>query len=99
MIKNIIFDFGNIIVKFNEYKLVSEFTDNEEVKRFLIDNVINSDEWVGKGMIDLGILSLEEAANRINEKTNNFSALLIAFSVFDRLRYRYRHNHARHQQL
>ena len=71
MIKNIIFDFGNIIVKFNEYKLVSEFTDNEEVKRFLIDNVINSDEWVGKGMIDLGILSLEEAANRINEKTNN----------------------------
>lgn len=71
MIKNIIFDFGNIIVKFNEYKLVSEFTDNEEVKRFLIDNVINSDEWVGKGMLDLGILSLEEAANRINEKTNN----------------------------
>ena len=27
MVKNIIFDFGNIIVKFNEYKLVSEFTD------------------------------------------------------------------------
>ena len=71
MIKNIIFDFGNIIVKFNEYNLVSEFTDNEEIKKFLIDEVINSDEWVGKGMLDLGIISLEEAANRINEKTNN----------------------------
>lgn len=71
MIKNIIFDFGNIITKFNEYNMVSEFTDNEEVKRFLIDNVINSDEWVGKGMIDLGIITLEEAANRINERTNN----------------------------
>lgn len=71
MIKNIIFDFGNIIVKFNEYNMVSEFTDKEEIKKFLIDNVINSDEWVGKGMLDLGIISLEEAANRINEKTHN----------------------------
>ena len=71
MIKNIIFDFGNIIVKSNEYKLVSKFTDNEEIKKFLIDEVINSDEWAGKGMIDLGIITLEEAAERINEKTNN----------------------------
>lgn len=71
MIKNIIFDFGNVIVKFNEYNLVSEFTDNEEIKQFLIKEVINSDEWVGKGMLDLGLLSLQEVADRINKKTNN----------------------------
>ena len=71
MIKNIIFDFGNIIGKF-DYSLsnyMGKYSD--EVRDFLIKNVIYSDEWEGKGMIDLGSITLEEAANRINEKTNN----------------------------
>lgn len=71
MIKNIIFDFGNIIGKF-DYSLsnyIGKYSD--EVRDFLIKNVIYSDEWEGKGMIDLGSITLEEAANRINEKTNN----------------------------
>lgn len=70
MIKNIIFDFGNIIVKFNKYDMVSKFTDKEEIKEFLINEVINSDEWLKKGMIDLGLISLKEMANRINKRTN-----------------------------
>ena len=70
MIKNIIFDFGNIIVKFNKYDMVSKFTDKEEIKEFLINEVVNSDEWLKKGMIDLGLISLKEMANRINKRTN-----------------------------
>ena len=71
MIKNIIFDFGNIIGKF-DYSLSNYMGKyNEEVREFLINNVIYSDEWEGKGMIDLGEITLEEAANRINQRTNN----------------------------
>ena len=70
MIKNIIFDFGNIIVKFNNYDMVSKFTDKEEIKEFLINEVVHSDEWLKKGMIDLGLISLKEMANRINKRTN-----------------------------
>ena len=70
MIKNIIFDFGNIIVKFNNYDMVSKFTDKEEIKEFLINEVVYSDEWLKKGMIDLGLISLKEMANRINKRTN-----------------------------
>lgn len=71
MIKNIIFDFGNIIVKF-DYKLANYMNKySDEVRQFLIDNVIYSEEWERKGLIDLGTVTLEEAANRINERTNN----------------------------
>ena len=68
MIKNIIFDFGNIIGKF-DYSLSNYMGKySEDVRNFLIKNVIYSDEWEGKGMIDLGEITLEEAADRITPR-------------------------------
>lgn len=71
MIKNIIFDFGNIIVKFNDDEMTSYYTNDKDIKKFLVDNVINSPEWLGEGLLDLGEISLEDMANNINKRTNN----------------------------
>ncbi len=70
MIKNIIFDFGNIIVRFNPDEMTSYYTNDNNTKKFLVDNVINSPEWLGEGKLDLGDISLEEMANNINKRTN-----------------------------
>ena len=70
MIKNVIFDFGNIIIRFNPDEMTSYYTNDNNIKKFLVDNVINSPEWLGEGKLDLGDISLEEMANTINKRTN-----------------------------
>ena len=70
MIKNIIFDFGNIIVRFKSDEMTSYYTNDKDIQKFLVDNVINSPEWLGEGLLDLGDISLEEMANNINKRTN-----------------------------
>ena len=70
MIKNIIFDFGNIIIRFDHDEMTSYYTNDKNIQKFLVDNVINSPEWLGEGLLDLGDISLEEMANNINKRTN-----------------------------
>ena len=70
MIKNIIFDFGNIIVRFDQDEMTSYYTNDKNIQKFLVDNVINSPEWLKEGLLDLGDISLEEMANNINKRTN-----------------------------
>ena len=69
--KNIVFDFGNVIITFDEDEIISKFTKDPKAKEFLIKNVINSPEWVGNGLLDTGYLSKEYAADIINDRTNN----------------------------
>ena len=71
MIKNIIFDFGNIIVKFVEDEVLSNYTNDKDIQKFLIDNVINSKEWLKEGKLDLGDITLSQMADIINKRTNN----------------------------
>jgi putative hydrolase of the HAD superfamily len=70
MIKNIIFDFGNIICKCNIDEITEKYTNNPEEIKFIKEQVVNSEEWVGGGLIDLGEITLSEAASSINKKTN-----------------------------
>ena len=65
--KNIIFDFGNVLMTFNAGEIVSKFTSNREEQDFLVDNVVNSPEWGGLGLIDTGYLSREEIINLIKD--------------------------------
>lgn len=70
MIKNIIFDFGNVIIKFNPREIAKKYTNIPEEIDFIENEVVNSEEWLGKGLIDLGEITLSEAASRINKRTN-----------------------------
>ena len=87
--KNIIFDFGNVLMTFNAREIVSKFTSNKEEQDFLVDNVVNSPEWGGLGLIDTGYLSREEIINLINDRSNNkYKDLVIDFmNNFHKYRY------------
>ena len=70
MIKNIIFDYGNIIVKCNIEEIAKKYTNDPEKIKFVRNEISNSEEWLGKNLIDLGEITLSEAASRINKRTN-----------------------------
>ena len=61
MINNIIFDIGNVILNFKLHEVLSEFTLKIEEQQFIIDNIINSPEWLGNSLIDTGYITKEEA--------------------------------------
>ena len=65
MIKNIIFDMGNVIIKFNPNEIVSNYTDNEEEKKILLDIIFNGQEWLD---LDRGTLDLLDAIKIIRGK-------------------------------
>ncbi|MBQ6497594.1 MAG: HAD family phosphatase [Bacilli bacterium] len=78
--KNIIFDFGNVLMTFNAKEIVPKFTSSQEEQDFLINSVVNSPEWGGLGLIDTGYLSGEEITNIINDRSNNkYKDLVINF--------------------
>lgn len=57
MIKNIIFDIGNVILNFNIKEVLQKFTSNKIEQKFILKNIINSPEWLGNALIDTGHIS------------------------------------------
>lgn len=78
--KNIIFDFGSVIIRFDEDKIISKFTNNPEEIDYIKKEIIYSPEWVGNGLMDTGFITHENAINLINDRTNNkYKELVINF--------------------
>lgn len=71
MIKNIIFDIGNVILNFDLDKVLPKFIENEDDQKFILDNVINSPEWLGNSLIDTGYITREAAMELVKDRTNN----------------------------
>ena len=71
MIKNIIFDIGNIIAYYDLEEALNVFAKNEEEKKFIMDNIVNSPEWSGLGLVDIGLLSWDDIIKIIQDRTNN----------------------------
>lgn len=67
MIKNIIFDLGNVIINYNQENIINHFTDKPEEKEYIMKKIFKSPEWM---RIDLGEISLDEAATLVNEREN-----------------------------
>lgn len=61
MIKNIIFDIGNVILNFNILNVLSAFTADKDEQKFILDNIINSPEWLGYALIDTGYVTRKDA--------------------------------------
>ena len=76
-IKNIIFDFGNVIIKANFDYIASKFSNNPSDKKFIKENIFYSPEWMGLGLVDTGLLSFEDMALIINDRTNNSHTNLV----------------------
>ena len=77
MIKNIIFDIGNVIAYYEHEKVINKFATNEEEKKFIMDNIVNSPEWSGFGLVDSGLLSWDDVIEIIQDRTNNTHDKLI----------------------
>ena len=60
MFKNYIFDFGNVLIKFDPYYMVSAFVTDEEDKKLLVPVIFDRLYWNG---LDDGSLSHEEVKN------------------------------------
>ena len=68
MIKNIIFDLGNVIINYNQKKIISNFTEKEDEIKYIYDEIFHAQEW---DLMDLGDITNEEALEIIN-KRNEF---------------------------
>lgn len=66
-IKNIVFDLGNVLIKFDprDNANAALFTDNEEDRNLLLDEVFNTVEWV---QVDRGSITREQALASINKR-------------------------------
>ena len=75
--KNIIFDIGNVIAYYSHEEAISAFAKTDEEKKFVMDNIVNSPEWTGFGLVDSGLLSWDDVIEIIQDRTNNIHDELI----------------------
>lgn len=79
MIKNIIFDIGNVILNFDIETILPKFTNDKKQQQFIIDNIINSPEWLKNGLIDTGYISRQQAIDIVQDRTNHSNDDLISY--------------------
>lgn len=77
MIQNIVFDIGNVILNFNYKEVIAQYTNNQEEQVFIMDNIINSPEWLGYALVDTGYITKEEAIAIVQDRTNHINDELI----------------------
>ena len=68
MIRNIIFDLGNVIISYNQEQIINNFTKKEEEIKYIYDEIFHAPEWE---LMDLGNITNDEAIEVIN-KRNEF---------------------------
>lgn len=65
MIKNVVFDFGNVLAEWNEDKIVTNYTENNEEQEILKKVIFKSDEWF---KLDGGSMTYQEVIPVFKEK-------------------------------
>ncbi len=65
MVKNIIFDLGNVVFEWNEDKIVTNFSNNKGEQEILKKIIFKSNEWF---KLDDGSMSYQEAMTAFKEK-------------------------------
>ena len=68
MIRNIIFDLGNVIINYNQEQIINNFTKKKEEIKYIYDEIFHAPEWE---LMDLGNITNDEAIEVIN-KRNEF---------------------------
>ena len=67
MIKNIIFDLGNVIINYNQDKIINNFTIDEDEKIFIKEKIFSSPEW---RLLDLGQITNNVAIEEIQKRND-----------------------------
>ena len=64
MIKNIIFDFGNVLLEWNEDKVVSNYSNNKDEQEILKKVIFKSNDWL---KLDDGTMNYKQAITLFKE--------------------------------
>lgn len=65
MIKNVVFDMGNVLVRCDSMRVCRQYIEDEEEKRLVNTSVFVSPEWL---MLDMGLISEEEALKKMQAR-------------------------------
>ncbi|HAK57648.1 MAG TPA: hypothetical protein DCP06_01570 [Lachnospiraceae bacterium] len=76
MIKNIIFDVGDVLVDFRYHEYMKDLGFDEDSIIFLRDNMIFTDFWEG---MDLGVRDVDDACGYFSEKYPDYSDKITTF--------------------
>lgn len=84
MIKNVVFDLGNVLLKFEPEALVSNYIEDPNRAKIVYKNIFKSNEWIelDRGTIreqdakNIMISRMPEEAENINDITNNWPSIL-----------------------
>ena len=87
MTKNIIFDIGNVIAYIDYNETLEKMIDNEEDRKFILDNVLNAPEWKIEHTIDIGYYDLDGFISIIGDRTNNTKDDLIKYYMHEHYKY------------
>lgn len=77
MIKNIIFDIGNVIFNFDFDRVLEKFTSDPIEQKFIMDNIYKSPEWSLYSLIDTGLLDRESCIKLQCDRSNHKNDELI----------------------
>ncbi|MEI3402275.1 MAG: HAD-IA family hydrolase [Clostridia bacterium] len=64
-------------MNFNINEVLRKFTNNINEQNFILENIINSPEWLGNALIDTGYISRENAIEIVQDRTNHTNDELI----------------------
>ena len=76
MVKNIVFDMGNVLVRYDSMKVCRHFMTDEAEMEKVCTSVFISPEWL---MLDMGLITEAEALKRMQRRS------LIPFRGFRRI--------------
>jgi len=73
MMKNIIFDLGNVLLKFNPIEYLHTKIQSKEEVQQIHEIIFNSEEWL---LLDRGVITEEEAVNKICSRSAENSEII-----------------------
>lgn len=79
MIKNIVFDMGNVILRWDPEYIANKLSNNLNEQRVIIKELFNSRQWQ---MLDQGTISLDEALQQIYLQTNKEYHDLLKYALY-----------------
>ena len=86
MIKNIVFDIGNVIAHIDYMETINELIEEKD-RKFIIDNVLHAPEWTEEDTLDMGYYSLDDFISIVGDRTNNTKDDLIKYYMYEHYKY------------
>lgn len=79
MIKNIVFDMGNVILRWDPEYIASKLSNDAREREVIIRELFNSKQWQ---LLDQGLIDLDEALTQIKRQTDNNNHQILEYALY-----------------